>query len=161
MSAKYGMMSSEFGAFVRHGTVSADDVLPRGESKEGAAAPSLAVSIREVLRRGRKRNLPLLSGSFLPFLTSRKGAAGGSPGVNLVPRPRRGEGIATRGKRTTIQALRPPYAGNGGRPGRPPLHAETQIHHRRARSHPPPRYKPEYAKRFGEFANTAILPNLF
>ena len=73
---------------VRRCTVSAGDVLPRGESKEGAAAPSLAVSIREVLRRGRKRNLPLLSGSFLPFLTPRKGAAGGSPGVNPVPCPR-------------------------------------------------------------------------
>ena len=42
---------------------------PRGNSKRGPAGPLLVVSNREVLRRGRKRNLPLLSivffGSFL------------------------------------------------------------------------------------------------
>ena len=90
----------------------------RGYSMRGPAGPLMVVSFRKVLRRGRKRNLPLLSvvffGSFLldkqkkgtsspwkriwiaatnPF---RHGACGGPHPALRATFPVRGEGIAGR-----------------------------------------------------------------
>ncbi len=47
-------------------------LVPWGIIQKGAEAPFLAVSMREVLRRGRIRNLPLLSRFLSPFLCRHK-----------------------------------------------------------------------------------------
>ena len=69
----------------KNGVASCDVRLcSRGYSKRGPAGPLLVVSNREVLRRGRKRNLPLLSVVFFgSFLLDRQKK--GTPSI-----PRRG-----------------------------------------------------------------------